>query len=106
MQEAQAEVADMAEAAEELVGVAVLTLAQADWQERPMQCLDGYVFDYGQKGAADQMRTTWEKIVQYVGTTYGQDICNELQNKTTVTIPEPAHAQAVIDRHTAREQVV
>ena len=43
------------------------------------------------------MHTTWEKIVQYVGTTYGQDICNELQNKATVTIAEPVHAQAVID---------
>jgi hypothetical protein len=30
------------------------------------------VFDYGQKSAADQMRTSWEKLVQYVGTNYGQ----------------------------------
>ena len=37
------------------------------------------VFDYGTKGAADQMRTSWEKLVQYVGTNYGQDISNELQ---------------------------
>jgi hypothetical protein len=39
------------------------------------------VFDYGQKSAADQMRTSWEKLVQYVGTNYGQDINNALQNK-------------------------
>jgi hypothetical protein len=26
------------------------------------------VFDYGQKSAADKMRTSWEKLVQYVGT--------------------------------------
>jgi hypothetical protein len=44
------------------------------------------VFDYGQKSAADLMRTSWEKIVQYVGTNYGQDISNELQNKITVDI--------------------
>jgi hypothetical protein len=36
------------------------------------------VVDYGQKSAADQMRTSWEKLVQYVGTNYGQDINNEL----------------------------
>ena len=32
------------------------------------------VFDYGQKAAADQMRFSWEKIIEYVGTTFGQDI--------------------------------
>ncbi len=30
--------------------------------------LGNYVFDYGQKAAADQMRTTWEKIVHHAGT--------------------------------------
>jgi hypothetical protein len=44
------------------------------------------VFDYGQKAATDQMQTTWEKITDYVGTTYAQDICNELQNKATVIL--------------------
>jgi hypothetical protein len=41
------------------------------------------VLDLGQKSAADLMRTLWEKLVQYVGTNYGQDISNELQNKIT-----------------------
>jgi hypothetical protein len=36
------------------------------------------VFDYGQKYAADQMCTSWEKLVQYVCTNYGQDINNGL----------------------------
>jgi hypothetical protein len=39
------------------------------------------VFDYGHRAAVDQMRTSWEKHVQFVGTNYGQDISNELQNK-------------------------
>jgi hypothetical protein len=64
------------------------------------------VFDYGQKAAADQMRTSWEKLVQYVGTTYGQDISNELQNKLTVAIDEPVHTTEVITRHSARELMV
>jgi len=64
------------------------------------------VFDYGHKAAADQMRTTLEKLVQYIGTTYSQDICNELQNRTPVTIPEPAHSAAVMARHATQEQMV
>ncbi len=40
--------------------------------------LTSHVFEYGQKGAVDQMRTTWEKIVHHVGTIYGHDISNEL----------------------------
>jgi hypothetical protein len=42
------------------------------------------VFDYGQKGSADQMRTSWEKLVQYVGTTLGPEIYDELANKRPV----------------------
>jgi hypothetical protein len=44
------------------------------------------VFDYGQKSAADQMRTSWEKLVQYVCTNYGQDINNEFHNKVWVVL--------------------
>ena len=70
------------------------------------QGLGTHVFDYGQKAAADQMKTSWEKLVQYVGTTYGQDICNELQNKLTVTIAEPTYSAAILARHTTREALV
>ena len=68
--------------------------------------LGNNVFDYGQKSAADQMRTSWEKLVQYVGTTYGQDISNELQNKTTVTLVEPVHTTEALTRHGVREQMI
>ena len=61
------------------------------------------VFDYVHKAAADQMRTSWEKLVQYVGTSYGSDISNELQNKTAVVLPEPVHELAVMVIHMARE---
>ena len=70
------------------------------------EALGGNVFDYGQKAAADQMRTSWEKITEYVGTLYGQDISNELQNKTTVAITEPTLPDAVIIRNAAREVVI
>jgi hypothetical protein len=68
--------------------------------------LGANVFDYGQKAAVDQMRTTWEKITDYVGTTYAQDICNELQNKATVMLDQPQHTALVLQRNAAREAVI
>jgi hypothetical protein len=50
------------------------------------KALESNVFDYGHKAAADQMRTSYEKLIQYVGTTYGQDISDELHNKTFPTL--------------------
>jgi len=48
--------------------------------------LENHIFDYGVHNAADLMRTTQKKIAQYVGIKYGEDIANELTNKTTVTV--------------------
>ena len=64
--------------------------------------LGNNVFDYGHKAAADQMRILWEKLVQYVGTNYGQDISNELQNKVTVILAKPTHSPTVMVRHAIR----
>jgi len=64
--------------------------------------LSNNVFDYGQKGAADQMRIMWEKIVHHVGTIYGHDISNELQNKKIVLTQEPSYSQEVLDKHADR----
>ena len=70
------------------------------------KALNNNIFNYGHKAAADQRHTSWEKLVQYVGTTYRQDISNELQNKTTVTLAEPVHSEAVMTRDTTREQMI
>jgi hypothetical protein len=56
--------------------------------------------------AADQMRTSWEKLIQFVGTNYGQDISNELQNKIPVILSEPVHTPEVLARHAIHEQMV
>ena len=64
------------------------------------------MFNYGQNSAADQTRSSWEKLVQYVGTNYVQDISNELQNKITFNLVEPAHAPKVIERHAIRERMI
>jgi hypothetical protein len=52
------------------------------------------------------MRTSWEKLVQYVGTNYGQAISNELQNKLTVILPEPVHTTAILARHATRSTMI
>jgi hypothetical protein len=44
------------------------------------------VFEYGQKSAADTMRTSLEKLEQYTSTNKWQDISMELPNKITVDI--------------------
>jgi hypothetical protein len=69
--------------------------------------LGNNVFVYGHRAAADQMRTSWEKLVQFVGTNYyWQDISNELQNKIPVVLSEPVHMPEVLDRHAICEQMV
>jgi hypothetical protein len=68
--------------------------------------LGNNVFEYGQKFATDQMRTSWEKLAQYVGTNYGQDISNELQNKITVILVEPVHNDDVLLKHSMRETMI
>jgi hypothetical protein len=45
------------------------------------------------------MRTMQEKIRQYVGIKYGEDIANELTNKTTETIPPSVYSTAILLRH-------
>jgi hypothetical protein len=52
------------------------------------------------------MRTSWEKLVHYVGTNYGQDINNELQNKITAVLVDPVHTDDVLMRHGVREVMI
>ncbi len=68
--------------------------------------LGNNVFDYGHRAAAEQMRTSWEKLVQFVGKNYRQDISNELQNKILVILTEPVHTPEVLARHAISEQMV
>ena len=68
--------------------------------------LQHHIFDYGVANAADLMRTTQEKIAQYVGVKYGEDIANELTNKTTVVVPAPVYSSAILTRHQEWERHV
>ena len=57
------------------------------------------VFIYVEKGSADQIKTTQEKIVQYVGIQYGNDISTEVLNQTDFIIPKPEHSQETMYEH-------
>jgi hypothetical protein len=61
--------------------------------------LKGNVFNFGTTSAADQMRITQEKIAQYIGAKYGEDIANKLQNKTRTVFSAPAYPSATMTRH-------
>ena len=68
--------------------------------------LEANVFEYGGHGAADKMRITMEKIQQFVGIKYGEDIANELKNRSRVVIPQPAYSLATLARHVEYELLV
>ena len=68
--------------------------------------LGDHVYNYGHKGSADKLKTSWEKLVQYVGNTYGHDISNKLQNRITVVVAEPVQDSAIMIRHDVREIMV
>jgi hypothetical protein len=73
--------------------------------------LESNIFKYGVSNAANLMHTTQEKIGQYVGIKYDEDITNELTNKTTVTIPPLVYSTSILlrhqewERHVRREQL-
>jgi hypothetical protein len=53
------------------------------------------------------MQTLWEKLVQFIlGTNYGQDISNKLQNKIPVMLTKPVHTPEILVRHAIQEQMV
>ena len=61
------------------------------------------MFDYGGNAAANTMRVTQEKIQQYVGIKYGEDIANKLKNRAQVVFQSPEYSQAIKTRHVEYE---
>ena len=57
------------------------------------------IFTYGEKGSADQIKTTHKKIVQYVGIQYGNDISTEVLNQIEFIIPKPEYSKETLDEH-------
>jgi hypothetical protein len=61
--------------------------------------LKGNVFDFRTTSAADQMRIMQEKIAQYIGAKYGEEIANKLQNKIRIVFSAPAYPSAMMTQH-------
>ena len=68
--------------------------------------LEGHVFEYGGHGAADKMRITMEKIQQYVGIKYGEDISAELKNRSRVIVPQHVYSTSTIVLHAEYETLI
>jgi hypothetical protein len=61
----------------------------------------------GNKGKdGDMLRTSKEKLALYIGTTYGDDACQEWLSKKQLVLLEPTYPDAVLARHTIRAQAV
>ena len=58
--------------------------------------LEGNVFNFKTTSAVDQMQILQEKIAQYIGAKYGEDIANKLQNKTRIVLSAPAYPSTMI----------
>jgi hypothetical protein len=63
-------------------------------------------FDFGSKGVADQMRRTWEKIVNHAGSAFGSDIGVELGNRSKLVIPKPQDDPEDLARHEDEQKVL
>ena len=61
------------------------------------------MFTYSNKGDFDTIQNTLKMLVKHIETLYGQDIANEIGNRTVVTIAKPKHSRAVLLAHAAKE---
>ena len=56
------------------------------------------IFTYNKKGAADQLAIIFRQFVKHIGTVYGQENSNEINNRTAVIIVEPVYDQDLLDK--------
>ena len=68
--------------------------------------LEGHIFDFGTATAADKMKTTQEKISEYVGIKYGDDVANELINRVRVVLAPPDYPEDAKIRHVADRKII
>ena len=52
------------------------------------------------------MRVTMEKIQQFVGLKFGEDVANKLKNRAKVVLPPPEYSAATKARHVVYEQMI
>jgi actin-like ATPase involved in cell morphogenesis len=52
------------------------------------------------------MRITMEKIQQFVGLKFGEDVAKKLKNRAKVVLPPPEHSAATKARHVGYEKLI
>jgi hypothetical protein len=52
------------------------------------------------------MRVTMEKIQEFVGLKFGEDVANELKNRAKVVLPPPEYSTAAKARHVVYERMI
>jgi hypothetical protein len=52
----------------------------------------------------DMLRISKEKLTLYIGTTYGDDACQEWLLEMKLVLQEPTYPDAVLARHTIRSE--
>ncbi len=61
----------------------------------------------GNKGKdGDMLHTSKEKLALYIGTTYGDDACQDWLSEKQLVLQEPTHPDAVLAGHTIHAQGV
>ena len=66
--------------------------------------LEGHIFTIGSgnKGKdGDMLRTSMKMMATYIGTKFGDEAAQEWISDKRIIPPEPAHSQAILDRHAA-----
>ncbi len=67
--------------------------------------LEGHIFTIGSGNKVkdgDILRTSMEKMATYIGTKFGDEAAQEWISGKRINPPEPAHSQAILNRHSAR----
>jgi hypothetical protein len=61
----------------------------------------------GNKGKdGDMLRTSKEKLALYIGTNFGDDVCQEWLSEKRLVLQEPTYPDSVLSRHAVREKAV
>jgi hypothetical protein len=81
------------------------TILRKASEVRACKELEGHIFTIvsGNKGKdGDMLRNSMEKMATYIGTKLGDEAAQEWISSKIIIPPEPAHSQAILERHAAR----
>ena len=78
------------------------TSRSTDKKTGVVSALSGRYYTFGTNKDADNMKKATEKLIEYVGHKWSEDMANELRSRTQVEIPVPTVSETVRERALAR----